>query len=83
MTDAVEKGWNLRRRFFLFDTVTLITENQNEGNTDFDFEPPSGSPSYVRYAKKISMHISLDMKEGNEEMLNVPYFKIEYAYMQK
>jgi hypothetical protein len=53
------KYWKLYRRFFLFDTITGIATDPD----DFDFTPPSGKPKFVRYAKEISLHISLDRSD--------------------
>ena len=61
-----KNAWILTRRFFLIDTISGIELNQY----------PEGLPDIVRYPLKIWIEVSLD--EENEEMINVPYLRIDY-----
>ena len=58
--------WVLVRRFFLFDTVSGINRN----------EYPDGVPIAVRYPRHMTFEVELNPNE--EEMLYVPYLRIEY-----
>ena len=58
--------WILTRRFFMFDTVSAIKQN----------EYPGGMPIVVRYPKQMTFEVKLDQQ--NEEMLYVPYLRINY-----
>jgi len=60
--------WILTRRFFIFDTKSGIK----------DGEYPDGVPQVVRYPKTMTLKVQLDQREGNEEMISVPYLFIEY-----
>ena len=63
--------WALKRRFFLFDTISGITE---------DAYTRDRVPEVVRYPKVIKFIISLDRTEN--ERLNVPVLYIEYKSRQ-
>ena len=57
----------MTRRFFLFDTVSGVPQN--------DYPLP-GEPSTVRYPNKMTIEITMD--EENEEMIYVPILRISY-----
>ena len=57
-------GWTLKRRFFLFDTISGIEEG----------EYPDGVPQLVRYPKTMTLLVELD----KEERITVPVLYIDY-----
>lgn len=61
-----KKRWVLTRRFFIFDTVSGVRQN----------EYPSGAPVVARYPRKMTFEIKLDIE--NEEMIYLPYLRIDY-----
>jgi hypothetical protein len=68
-------AWILNRRFFLFDTVTGI-------------EQPGGfstlaQSSVVRYAKNITLSVTLDSNRKFNEMIYTPYLEINYEEKQR
>lgn len=72
--DDLEK-WVLNRRFFLFDTVTGIEEAGGFST----LEPAS----VVRYAKEITLVITLDSDTTKQEMIYTPYLRINYEEKTK
>jgi Meckelin (Transmembrane protein 67) len=58
--------WLLTRRFYLFDTISAVREN----------EYPSGVPTSIQYASNIELLVNLD--NINEEKLYVPLLKVTY-----
>lgn len=58
--------WVLVRRFFMYDTVSGINRN----------EYPDGEPIAVRYPKHMTIEVQLN--PDVEEMIYVPYLRIEY-----
>ena len=63
-TEPDKKQWILVRRFFIYDTVSGIPQN----------EYPDGKPVIVRYPKMMTLEVSLDM--NNDEMIHVPYLMV-------
>lgn len=56
--------WVLTRRFYLFDTVSGVERTQPD------------KIAYISYARYLKLVINLDQEA--EEMINVPYLKIDY-----
>ena len=65
-TEPDKNQWILVRRFFIYDTVSGIPQN----------EYPDGKPVVVRYPKMMTLEVSLDM--NNDEMIHVPYLRVAY-----
>lgn len=63
--------WILTRRFFMFDTLSGIPQN----------EFPNGTPDFVTYPSKMTFEMALD--PNNEEMIFVPYLRIDYRTRTK
>ena len=71
---GVEKDrWKFTRRFFIYDTVSGITESgvYNE----------KMAPNVVRFAKSIKLKIDLDPNDN--ERIFPPYLDITYKYLEK
>ena len=56
----------MTRRFFIYDTISGVAQN----------EYPGGTPKYVRYPKKMTFEFQLNPDE--EEMIYLPYLRIKY-----
>lgn len=69
------EAWILNRRFFIYDTVTGIEEEGGFANL---------SPaSVVRYAKNITLVVTLDSDPKYNEMIYTPYLEIDYEEKQR
>ena len=66
--DAIADSWKFVRRFFIYDTISGITQP--------DGYKSGKKPSYVRWASDVKMKVELD--PNNPEKLYRPYLIIDY-----